>query len=348
MRILQVCEQYFPSIGGVQVHVKNISERLAREHDVTVFTIDSSGLPREEELNGVLVRRFSGFYPNNAYYLSLEMLRELRKAQFDIVHGHNYHAFPLFLSRYAKKKRFIVTSHYCGHGATVFRHILLQLYRPFGKNVFHEADKVIALSDYEKGALIKDFQIESSKIVVIPNGVNLKEFRSLEKKQREHSTILYVGRFEKFKGIQYVIQAMPLLDESIRLVIVGKGPYKERLIRQAMGLGVAQRVSFHEDIDDSELLNRYVNADLLVQLSKYEAFAIVVAEALASKVPCIVANTSALKEWVDGQNCFGIDYPISIEGLARLISQVMGRKAGGVKLWDWNEVVAELTKVYQE
>ena len=330
------------------MHVRNISERLAEQHVVTVYTTDSSGVPREEELNGALVRRFSSFSPNNAYYVSLGMLRELRKSQFDIVHGHNYHALPLFFSRYANRKRFIVTPHYCGHGATIFRDILVSLYRPFGRKIFQEADKIIALCNYEKDLLIKDFQIEGSKIVVIPNGVNLKNFQSIERKKREHNTILYVGRLEKFKGVQYAIQALPLLEENIRLEVVGKGPYREELVGLAMRLGVAHRTDFRQDLDDRELLHRYANADLFVQLSKYEAFGITVAEALASKTPCIVANTSALKEWVDSENCFGIDYPITIDQLARLISEVIGRKVGEVKLWDWEQVVNELIKVYEE
>ena len=48
MRILQVCLGYFPAIGEVEQHVRNISERLAREHEVTVFAADPSGrLPKE-------------------------------------------------------------------------------------------------------------------------------------------------------------------------------------------------------------------------------------------------------------------------------------------------------------
>ena len=86
MRILQVTSGYFPSIGGVEEHVKNISERLAKVNAVTVFASDPSGkLPREEEINGVLVRRFKSFAPSNAYHLSLDMAHQLNKAEFDIV-----------------------------------------------------------------------------------------------------------------------------------------------------------------------------------------------------------------------------------------------------------------------
>jgi glycogen synthase len=47
MKILQVCPRYYPSIGGVETHVKNISERLAEKHDISVLATDFSGkLPK--------------------------------------------------------------------------------------------------------------------------------------------------------------------------------------------------------------------------------------------------------------------------------------------------------------
>jgi len=348
MKILQVCHLYFPHIGGIEGHVKNISERLAKKYEVTVFTTDTSGLPREEEVDGILVRRFKSFSPNNAYHLSLDMLKELRKSQFDIIHGHNYHSFPLFFSRYGNRKKFIVTPHYHRYGVTGFHNVLVRSYKPFGKKIFQEADRVVALSNYEKSLLMEDFQIESNKITIIPNGVNLKDFRGPEKRGREHKTILCVARLEEFKGVQHAIQALPLLEESIRLEIIGKGPYKAKLISLAKKLGVAHRIDFYQDLRGRELVNRYANADLFMLLSKYEAYPIVILEALAAKTPCIVGNILSLKEWVDNKNCFGIDYPINSEQLAELINKVIGKKVRGVKLWRWEQVVKETVEIYQE
>jgi len=348
MKVLQVCPKYYPAIGGVEQHVRNISERMSREHEVTVFAADPSGeLPKEENINGVLIRRFKSFSPSDAYHVSFEMLRELRRSEFDIVHGHNYHAFPLFFSRYVRRKRFIVTPHYHGHGSTMTRDSLIRLYKPVGKKIFREADMVIAVSNYEKALLAKDFKIADDKIAVIPNGIDLAEFKDLEKVRKKHKTILYVGRLEDYKGVQYVIHALPLLDAGFRLEIVGNGPYREHLTGPSRKLGLEDRIDFYQDLPREELLRRYANADLLVLLSKYESFGITVAEALASKTPCIVANTSALTEWVDGESCFGVDYPIIINRLASLINEVIGRKVGAIKLWDWDEVVEETVRIYK-
>ncbi len=347
MKILQVCPKYYPVIGGVEEHVKNISERLAKEHDVTVFACDPSGkLPREEKINGVLVKRFNSFSPGDAYHISLEMARELKKSEFDIVHGHSYHALPLYFARNARAKKFMVTPHYHGHGHTPIRNLFIKLYKPLGKRIFDRADKIIAVSNYEKQQLLNDFTMDENKIRVIPNGINLTEFVDLKAIPKELRTILYVGRLEEYKGVQYIIQTLPLLDKNFCLGIVGKGPYKANLKTLIDKLRLSDRIRFYQDLPRQELLKMYAKAGVFVLLSQHEAFSIVIAEALASKTPCIVSNASALSEWIDNENCFGIDYPMNNAKLAELINKVVGKNVGDVKLWDWDEVTQKVARLY--
>ena len=98
MKIAQVCPRYYPDIGGVQTHVKEISEGLAKKgFEVEVLTIDpSKKLLKKEVLNGVIVKRFGSWAPNEAYYFSRELKRYLAKnsSDYDVVHAHSYHAFP--------------------------------------------------------------------------------------------------------------------------------------------------------------------------------------------------------------------------------------------------------------
>ena len=348
MRILQVCSKYYPSIGGLESHVRHMSEGLARQHQVTVFTGDASGkLPREEEINGVSIRRFRSFSPGDAYHLSLDMARELRKAEFDIVHGHNYHALPLYFSRYARGNKFVVTPHYHGHGHTPVRNFLIGIYKPFGRRIFEQADKIIAVSKYEEQLLINDFAIDKGKISVIPNGISLGKYDNRKAIPRESGVILFVGRLEKYKGVQHIIETLPLLDKHFCLEIVGEGRYKANLLSLTRKMGLNDRVEFYQELPQQELLNMYAKAGVFVLLSRQEAFSIVIAEALASKTPCIVANTSALTEWVDNKNCFGIDYPINNAELAELITTVAGKEAGNVKLWSWDEVTQEIARLYE-
>ena len=347
MRILQVCNDYYPALGGLGLYVKNLSERLAREHEVTVFSADRlAALPREEQVNGVVVRRFQSFSPGNAYYFSLELLRELRESRFDIVHGHNYHAIPLLFSRCAGRQRFIVSPHYHRYGTTVLRRALISIYKPLGGRALREADRIIAASRHEKSLLVSDFGVDGDRIAVIPHGVNAEEFRSLKRTKRDHRTMLCVARLERFKGVQHVIRALPLLDEDIRLEIVGEGPYERDLVRLAARLRVQHRTDFLHCLSGAELLERYAGADLFIMLSERENYGMAVAEALAAGVPCIVAARSALVDWVDDSACFGIEHPADFQDLAGLIGRVIGRTVENTSLRDWEDVVEESMSVY--
>jgi glycosyltransferase involved in cell wall biosynthesis len=97
-----------------------------------------------------------------------------------------------------------------------------------------------------------------------------------------------------------------------------------------------------------ELLKRYSEASVLVLLSKFEAYGLVVAEALASKTPCVVAKTSALTEWVDEKNVFGISYPPEIPELAELIKKASEIEVGEINVASWDEVTERIENVYFE
>jgi glycosyltransferase involved in cell wall biosynthesis len=351
MKILQVCPRYYPSIGGVEEHVRNISERLVEKYDLTVFTTDPSGkLLKEEIVNGVKVKRFKSWAPSESYYFSNDLKDELSRVSgcFDIVHAHSYHAFPSLYSVRAKgNSNLIFTPHFHGTGHTFFRKLLHIPYKFLGKKIFEKADKIICISKYEKNLLVDHFRFDNNKIVLIPNGVNLREFRNLKKQTKNYKVILYVGRLEKYKGVQYLIKALPKMDQDIILEIIGKGPYKNSLIKLARKLNVEQRASFSQDLLRSELLQKYADADAFVFLSKYEAYGISVAEALCAKTPCVVSNSSALKEWVDNENCFGIDYPINLDKLAKLIDEAIGKNVKAPKVSDWDETAEKLARLYE-
>jgi len=351
MNILQVCPRYHPYIGGVEEHVLNISERLAKEHNVSVFTTDPSGkLPKEDVINNVYVRTFKSWAPSNAYYFSMALKKSLMEHsdRYDIVHAHSYHAFPALYAAQAKKKsKLFFTPHYHGAGHTFFRELLHVPYHFLGKKIFEKADRVICVSNYERELVTNSFEINEKKVLVLPNGLNLEEFQGLKKRSNDCKTILYVGRLEKYKGVHYLIKALLNVDNNIVLEIVGKGSYKRQLFQLTRKLGLEGRIKFFQDLPRNELLKKYADANLFVLLSKHEAYGISVAEALASGTPCIVTTCSALTEWVDDENCFGIDYPIQLNELGNLIDSVVGKNVKNLKLLDWNKITEKLVNLYE-
>jgi glycosyltransferase involved in cell wall biosynthesis len=356
MNILQVCPVPFGTPeGGVAEYVNNVSKFLARKHTVTVYgTNPKQSFPRVEYVDGVKVERFKHYSPSGAYLFSIELPLRLRKSKFDIVHGHGYHSFPLHFCTLAKCNKFIASAHFHGHGHTPFRNSLLELLKPLGKRTLLKADKIVAVSEYEKYILEKTLKLDSSKIIVISNGLNLSEFSNLKRNKRDFKSMLYVGALYSYKGPQYLIEVLPKLDDDVVLEIVGKGPLRKSLEMRAKELKVCERVRFYQDLPRSELLQKYVDADLFVMLSRYEAYSIVVAEALVAGKRCILSRTSALTEWIDEENCFGVDFPIQINKLARLARKVFdlglnnnnGKKWIGKKIIEWKDVADQLERVY--
>jgi glycosyltransferase involved in cell wall biosynthesis len=356
LNILQVCPVPFGTPeGGVAEYVNNVSKFLARKHVVTVYgTNPKQSFPQAEYIDGVNVERFKHYSPGGAYQFSIELPLRLRKSKFDVVHGHGYHSFPLHFCTLAKCTKFIASAHFHGHGHTPFRDSLLKLLSPLGKRTLIKADKIVAVSEYERSLLEKSFKLDSSKIAVIPNGLNLSEFSNIERSKRDFRSILYVGALYCYKGPQYLIEVLPKLDNDIILEIIGKGPLREVLEMRAKELKISSRVKFYQDLPRDELLQKYVDADLFVMLSRYEAYSIVVAEALASGKRCILTRTSALTEWIDEEDCFGIDFPVDIGELARLVKRVLdfgqnnskGKKWFGKKILEWKDIASRLESVY--
>lgn len=357
MRIAQICPRYYPDIGGVETHVKEISERLvARGFEVEVIcTVPTARLQKHEIINGVAVTRFRSFAPCDAYYFAPQIYFYLKAHSYDIIHAHSYHALPALFAALAKNERGIVfTPHYHREGHTLIRNMLHKPYKLIGRKIFEWADKVICVSEYEKRNVISDFTVPPGKIEKIPNGLNLAAFANIKPHEKHNGerTLLYVGRLEKYKGIQHIIKVLPYLQD-FKLEIIGKGPYENALRKQAEELSVTKRINWYKNMTREEMLRRYASADVFLMLSTHEAYGITVAEALMSGTPCIVAMGSALDEFVDGERCIGIETPITTDRLVKTVQQL---KNAGTKekmdtknlpFADWNEVTDRLIELYR-
>jgi glycosyltransferase involved in cell wall biosynthesis len=130
--------------------------------------------------------------------------------------------------------------------------------------------------------------------------MDVEQFRNTGEK-RDERTILFVGNTEDHKkGILFLLEALALLPEDIRLTIVDEGP---PLKKNAAGLvekiGVQKRVKFTGKVDQKTLVSLYSKASLLVMSSLYEGFGLPAAEAMSCETPVVVTRAGALPEVVD-------------------------------------------------
>lgn len=272
-----------------------------------------------------------------------------------MVHAHGFHAFPMHFASLVECKKFVVTTHFHGSGHSTFRNSLFRLLKFFGRVALLKADVIVAVSDFERTLLIERFWLDKRKVVLVPNGVNFEEFRHLKRQDQGFRSILYVGRLEEYKGVHYLIEALPKMEDDLVLEVVGRGSLRELLEQRAKQLGISKRVRFYQNLSRHDLLQLYSNADVFILISKLEAYGLVVAEALSAGIPCIVAKTSSLSEWVDNKFCFGVNYPIRINELVEKINFVLDLGIQGRvissnhvhnKILDWKEVVCRLEEVY--
>jgi glycosyltransferase involved in cell wall biosynthesis len=205
----------------------------------------------------------------------------------------------------------------------------------FMRYVYPYADTIIAVSGGIKNDLLRDFHLPDNKIVVIYNPADLKEIQIRSRETADHQwfhddipVIISVGRLTKQKGYPYLIKAFSLARRSLpcRLMILGEGEDKERLIAMARKLGIARDVEF---LGFRENPFPYMaKASLFVLSSLYEGFGNVIVEAMALGLPVISTDCpSGPSEIIDDKKN-GILVPVQDEySIARAITEVLTNKA---------------------
>lgn len=297
MKIAQVCLTYYPRIGGVETHVKEISERLVKKaFEVKVLTTyPSERLPKEEEINGVKIKRFKSFAPNKVYNLPyLNMLLDLSKEQADIVHAYNIHALTTFTAYIAhslhKKPKFVVSPFYHGRGHTKLAQMLWVPYRPLAKKILKNADGIVVNSRAQRSLIERTFK-PASKIFMVYDGVNLNHIKSAEpfNLDENHRILLYVGRLERYKNVHIAIESMKYLSENYHFYIIGCGPFKPFLENLVQSLGLRSRVHFLGFQPDDTVYRWLKTAHVFMHLSAVESFGMTCIESLAAGTP-VIAN----------------------------------------------------------
>jgi phosphatidyl-myo-inositol dimannoside synthase len=194
-------------------------------------------------------------------------------------------------------------------------------YRRFGKRRYvylHQADAIVAVSRFTGDYLANRFNLDSSRVSLIPNGVDLGRFTPAEKPPylveryglHEKDIILFVGRLVPRKGIDNTLKALPGVIRSIpniHYVIVGTGPQEAELQSLAQALDLVDYVTFAGKVSEEELSDHYRLCDIFVMPNRTmpdgdtEGFGLVFLEANACGKPVIGGQAGGAVEAVDDQ-----------------------------------------------
>jgi glycosyltransferase len=191
--------------------------------------------------------------------------------------------------------------------------------------LYKEVDKVIVLSQNMKNHLCNEYQLDPNKITVISNGLSDtipvlgNDRKILRRKWRiseKEFVILFVGRLNPVKGLQFLIKAFRKVLDKIpdcRLIIAGNGNY-DTYFQEAKD--ICAKITFTGLLQKNELSECYQIADVGVVPSLYETFGYVAVEMMMYGLPILATATSGMNEVIDdgsGVKIPLIEYPDKVE-----------------------------------
>lgn len=178
-----------------------------------------------------------------------------------------------------------------------------------------KADTIIAVSQFTKRTIIEKYGIAPEKITVIYNAVYPISEGVKQK------IVLFLGRLTIQKGATFFLQAAKKVTEfepGVRFVVAGAGDLLPDLVKQAVELGISNRVIFTDHLTDEEMKHMYGIASVYVMPSVSEPFGISALEAISAGTPTIASKTAGVCETF--HHCLKIDFWDTDEIANKIIS----------------------------
>ncbi len=226
------------------------------------------------------------------------------------------------------------------------------------------SDRVTAVSAFLKDETVRTFGCAESRISVIPNFVNLEEYRPLAERQTEglcppgHKLVTHVSNFREVKRVRDVVRVFARIRRAMpaTLLMIGDGPDRDDSEREARDLGVDADVRFLGRIDTvAPLLQQ---SDLFVLPTQSESFGLAALEAMACGVPVVGSRAGGLPEVVQ-DGITGILEPAgSVEAMGRRAVELLRdparhaamaqAAADRAQLFDADRIVPRYEQLYRE
>ena len=200
------------------------------------------------------------------------------------------------------------------------------------------ADGIVAVSRFAAQAAIDIGKVDTAKIEIIPNGVDLDLFQprprnpALAAQYRGGPILFTVARLIERKGVDAMIKALPIVMRrfpDVRYIVAGQGPERESLLALRDRLGLQDHVTLVGSISDDSLVDHYALADLFVMPNRQlpngdnEGFGLVFLEANACGKAVIAGDAGGTRDAVlAGQNGLLVD-GTDIEAVATAVTQLL-------------------------
>jgi len=344
MRIAFVCPYSYPSICGVWNRVFEIAKRLAKKHEIHVFSSNeikgTNKISSEYELyKGIHIYRFPIKFKisENAKYFSFE--KKLIEIKPELIvtevyrHPHSTKALKL-----AKKLNIpcILTTHapFLEKGIRPFYlEMLVKMYDlVIGRRIFKKYNKIIAITKWEIPYLKK---LGAKNIVYIPNGIPDEFFKV---KSKNGSYILYLGRIAPIKNLEMLNN----LSYDVKLVGPKEGGYYKKL-----------KFKIEDPVYDlKKKIDIYNNCKVFILPSKREGMPQSLIEAMALKKIVIGSDIIGIKEIViDGKNGFIFKDVNELKekvdlAMKKDLNEIRKNAFETAKKYKWSVLIKEIENAY--
>lgn len=337
-------DTYQPDVNGVATATQTLKEQLeALGHDVFVVTTNLPG-HQKVEIQGHVVRipgkslkriysyRLTGIFSRPAY----EFLKDI---PFDVIHVQTEYGIGQFGRLFAKMKKIplVFTYHSLYEDFTYIiakKNIPLNLalkkaVHVLSKEWAKQPDEFIVPSE-KTLMVLRQYGIKRY-ISVIPNGIDLSAFKRREdsdskamaiRKQlglTDKRVISVVGRIGQEKGLDFILECLRHYinetgDESIRLLVVGDGPYRAEFQKNVHALWLDSYVVFAGRVPYAEVPAYYWLSDALVSGSQSETQGLTINEAMAARCLVLVRKDPSFEGAVkEGETGFFFSDPDTFE-----------------------------------
>lgn len=327
-KILIFSTAYYPFVGGAEVAVKEITDRISdTQFDLITAKMDKT-LPKVSKVGKVNVYRV-GLGIVTLDKLLLPFLGAVKT--FNLNKKNNYKAFWCVMATYASGAAYL---HNIFSGRKV--PIILNLQEGdseehFGKRWFGMIDRSwkMALKRTQHLAVLSQFLKDRAErfgykgpVSIIPNGVDVEKFEirdakyEIEKRKKirkewgfEEKDIVLItsSRLVTKNGVEDVIESLKFLPEEVKFVICGTGELEAKLKLKTENLKLENRVKFLGFVGHGELPEYLKASDIFIRASLSEGFGVSFMEAMAAKLPVIATPVGGIVDFLKDPASQGYD-----------------------------------------
>ena len=301
-RVLIFSTAYLPLIGGAELAVKELTDRLTDfEFDLITAKLDKN-LPSQEQIGRVKVYRLgwgSGLDKLLLAFYGATFANKLhRQNKYDLTWGIMASFAGLAASSFKHKTGtpFLLILQE-GDNLAEVESKMAPLWWKF-KNIFNSADNVQCISNY-LAAWAKKMGVTAS-VTVIPNGVDLKTFLCDQEKlnDNEEKIIFTSSRLVKKNAVDVIIEAVAKLPANFKLRIAGTGEEEKTLKILVKDLRVGERVQFLGNLTPVQVAQELVKAGIFTRPSRSEGLGNSFLEAMAAGVPVIATSVGGITDFL--------------------------------------------------